>query len=345
MIKSFAALRRFLVAVEEHRAVEHRILASFEDFLDQRYRRPSVLASGRFAYAQKNFFSSLFLSIYHSLDITPERRSFYGVINHCLRGIVTGADNLLDAEYKEMLPLDFASGAIRFKSVMHIMLFDRILCREVRRAADDGLLEFTQMEPLHKALLDALVPIGAEEASEEGGIDVIIPPSEICSSVHMYKGGKLLCLAFVAPLHLEANRRLRIAEAGVYSIGMSLQLIDDLTDLFDDLRDRRHNYLASVIQHEGSGEERRQLARLREGAQPSGLVETMFPGSVRLVMARAIGEAASGFDSLSEAGHWIEREQALQLIRFLFRLRGVKRLLEFFPGEMELRTLDGGVVA
>ncbi|OQX15580.1 MAG: hypothetical protein BWK76_12915 [Desulfobulbaceae bacterium A2] len=344
MIKYFAALRRFLGAVEEHRAVEQRVLASFEDFLDQRYRRPLVSVLGRFAYAQKNFFSSLFLSIYQTLDITPDRRSFYGVINHCLRGIVTGADNLLDAEYKEMLPLDFAPGAIRFKSVMHILLFDRILCREVRRAADEGIIEVTQMESLHKALLDALVPIGAEEASEEGGVDVILSPAEICSSVHMFKGGKLLCLAFVAPLHLEANRRLRIAEAGVYSIGMALQLIDDLTDLFDDIRDRRHNYLASVIQHEGLVEERGQLERLREGAAPVGQVETMFPNSVRVVMARAIGEAASGFDRLSEAGHWIEREQAMQLIRFLFRLRGVKRLLDFFPSASELRALDGSVV-
>lgn len=45
-------------------------------------------------------FSILFLSVYKALGIPQERRMMYGVINHCLRGLVTGTGNLLDNEYK-----------------------------------------------------------------------------------------------------------------------------------------------------------------------------------------------------------------------------------------------------
>ena len=52
---------------------------------------------------RRHFFSSLFLVVYRSVGVAPERRLFYGGLNHAIRGIVTGTDNLLDDEYKEML--------------------------------------------------------------------------------------------------------------------------------------------------------------------------------------------------------------------------------------------------
>jgi len=268
----------------------------------------------------------------------------YGVINHCLRGIVTGADNLLDDEYKGLLPLAFPENAQRFKSIMHLLLFDRVLFALTEELASRGEIAPDAVLQLHRALFEAIVPIGAEEAEEEGGVSQILTPAQVLREVHTYKGGKLLCLAFVAPKLLEKERLELVsqAERGVFSIGMALQLIDDLTDVEEDVTAGNHNYLVSTVAHSGNDEERLLLAEKRRRANDLP-IEEAFPESTRRVMLEAVSEAVHGFLLLKEAGYWCNRRQAYQLIRYLFKLRKVGRLLPFFPGESEL--LPGGLTA
>ena len=330
MLSFFTIYRKLYPSLREHRKVEATIGALLAETLEERFIGPPPGRINPLRYAQKNFFSILFLAIYQAIGIPGDRRLFYGCLNHCLRGIVTGADNLLDNEYKEMLPLAFPATATKFKSVMHIMLFDRFLNKLAGRMADFGLAGDSGL--LQDALFRAIVPIGAEEASEEGGVSTILPPEKILSSVHMYKGGRLLCLAFVAPRLLESELAapLATAEKGVYDIGMALQMIDDLTDFYEDLRAGNHNYLVSTIAHRGGEKERAFLEQARErGSGPA--VEEGCAASVAAVMAEAVGEALTGFARLEEAGFWLDQKQALGLIRQLFVLRGVQRLLPFFP--------------
>jgi hypothetical protein len=230
--------------------------------------------------------------------------------------------------------LNFPEPAIRFKSVMHILSFDRILEKIGREAIRDGILAPGLLDPLLDAIFRAMVPIGAEEALEEGGVTDILTPAEVLASVHMYKGGKLLCLAFTAPLLLETERRaaLALAETGIFRIGMALQVIDDLTDFYEDLANRNHNYLVSSVHHQGEAVERQRLsAILANGSEAKQKVEELFPATLRRVMAQAIGEALAGFSALHEAGYWYNERQALMIIRFLFTIRGVGHLLPFFP--------------
>ncbi len=334
MIKTLLSLRKLLQAAHEHHEVEDAIQARFRELLEPRYRTAAKPRPNRLQYLQKNFFSSLFLSIYGALGIPPARRLFYGQINHCIRGLVTATDNLLDDEYKELLPVNFPEPAIRFKSVMHLLCFDRILEQVCRQAVSDGVLAPTLLEPLLDAVFRAMVPIGAEEAMEEGGVTDILTPTAVLDSVHMYKGGKLLCLAFTAPLLLETEREetLRLAETGIYRIGMALQVIDDLTDFHEDISHRNHNFLTSSVYHEGGVEERGRLAAtLKQPREKPEAVEALFPETLRRVMAQAIGEALAGFAALEEAGYWYNERQAMRIIRFLFTLRGVGHLLAFFP--------------
>jgi hypothetical protein len=331
---SLTQLRQLYPSIHEHRLVEAETRRLLEATLNRRYVAPRPKVPGTLSYAQKNIFSILFLSIYRSIGIPEERRIFYGMVNHAVRGLVTAADNILDDEYKEMLPLRFPESATRFKSVMHILLFDRFLARIIEEAAEKGFFPPEERDALQKRVFDAMIPIGAEEASEEGGVGEIIPPSEILSSVHMYKGGNLLRLAFVAPRLVERALAgpLEQADHGTYRIGMALQVIDDLTDFYCDIHDRRHNYLVSSIRFEGTDTERERLDLLMAGddqGKPS--IELAFSQSVKRVMDRAIGEALAGFDLLHGAGFWIDRQLALILIRHLFRLRGVPNLLALLP--------------
>ncbi|GAB4333047.1 MAG: hypothetical protein Kow0089_01290 [Desulfobulbaceae bacterium] len=329
------SLPKFYSAVKDHRRVEQEIHRLLKCNLQGKYIARREERTGLLRYTQKNFFSILFLSIYQALGMGRERRLFYGQINHCLRGLVTGTDNLLDNEYKEMLPLAFPETATRFKSVMHILLFDRFLFQVVERAVDAEVIGRGESELVRRRLFEALVPIGAEESQEEGGVTEILAPEEILSSVHMYKGGKLLCLAFVAPLLIEKelHRGLAQAEKGIYSIGMALQMIDDLTDFHEDIEASNHNYLVSTVYHLGTDEEKKSLSGFLETGADPGPIETAFPHSTRLAMHRAITEALEGFDILNRAGYWMTRSSARKLIRYLFRLRGVERLLPFFPEE------------
>lgn len=323
-------IRELLPSIKEHRRVEAEIHRLLLETLDGKYIGETQRPLGLLKYSQKHFFSTLFLALYRATGIPEERRIFYGTINHSIRGIVTGTDNLLDNEYKEMLPLRFPDGAIKFKSVMHVLLFDRFLARILEDGSARGMLAADQRLAVMDAVFRAMVPIGAEEASEEKGVGRILPPSEILSSVHMYKGGNLLRLAFVAPLLLEKEKveKLERIDRGIYSIGMALQTIDDLTDFYDDLSNQRHNYLLSCISYEGSAEERQRLGRLAPGnAREFPPVEQAYRESVSRVMRRAIGEALKGFGLLHEVGFWMTMPQALALIKHLFRLRGVAHLL------------------
>lgn len=338
-------LRHLVPSIREHRAVEDRVLQLLREALEEAYLKPLEASSNPFRYAQRNIFSILFLAIYRALEIPAERRLIYGVVNHAIRGIVTGTDNLLDDEYKEMLPLNFPAPATRFKSVMHILLFDRFLFRVLDDAVAGKLLPAAQKQLVQQKIFRALVPIGEEEAGEEGGVHEILKPSEIIDQVHRYKGGNLLRLAFVAPRLMESERlpELETADAGIYRIGLALQVIDDLTDFYPDIRDRKHNYLVSSIYAEGSPEERLKLEALLGQRPDSGApVEEIFRDSVSRVMHRAIGEALAGFEGLESVGFWFTRQDALKLIRYLFRLRGVAPLLALWPAGNRFEQDLGG---
>lgn len=332
--------RKLYKSLKEHREVETDIFSHLDAILGEKYISPRKKRKiNPLSYAQKNFFSILFLAIYRAIGIEPEKRHFYGLLNHCLRGIVTGADNLLDDEYKELLPLNFPEPAIRFKSIMHILLFDRFIVRITKTMEKHSLLGGADASLLQQKLFDAIVPIGAEEAQEEGGIYKVLPPEEILSTVHMYKGGKLLCLAFVAPRLIEASlrKKLTLAEQGIYSIGIALQLIDDLTDFYEDIAHANHNYLVSSITFRGPANEKKKLEKSLHSAEKIGpAIESQYPDTLALVMEEAIGEAMHGFELLEKAGFWINRRQAYDLIKNLFVLRGVHQLLPFFPNEYNI---------
>jgi hypothetical protein len=328
------ALRRLLPAASEHRQVERETDRLLRQTLEEKYIGSPPKKLRLLSYFKRHFFSILFLAVYRSIGIPAERRVFYGIINHAIRGIVTGTDNLLDDECKEMLPLRLSEQGCRFRSVMHILLFDRFLFQIAKEAVERGMFPPALQDDLQRQIFRAMVPIGEEEATEEGGVSEILPPEEILVSVHMYKGGNLLRLAMVAPRLLEKDSAalLEQADRGIYRIGMALQVIDDLTDFYEDIRGRRHNYLVSSVRYEGLPEERRLLedALAEKGQAPTEVAEAYRDSTAR-VMRRAIGEALAGFGLLESSGFPLTRRQALELIRYLFRLRGVGHLLDLLP--------------
>ena len=218
---------------------------------------------------EKNFFTALFLYSYHRAGIAKPRRIVYTAINQCLRGMVTGCDNILDDEYKKTLETDLPAHGTRFRSVLDIMVSDRVLFEILLDGFQDNEYSIQDVLAACIASLHALTQSGAQEASEEGGIHKILHPEQILQSIHHYKTGLLFQCPWAVPLIVENSKEENVSFLlkALYQIGMGCQIMDDMVDLPLDVGKKRHNYVASLIYHDSNHNEWNRLKSLM-GSNP-----------------------------------------------------------------------------
>jgi hypothetical protein len=206
---------------------------------------------------ENNFFSMLFLYSYRRASFPKTKQIFYTAVNQCLRGMVTGCDNILDNEYKETLPTDLPKEGTKFRSVFDIMVCDRILFQLLLKRFQNKELVFDQVLYGCMTSLQALLKSGVQEASEEGGIDHIMEPDELLRKVHHYKTGVLFQCPWAVPQIIEGLENAQISHIleALYRIGMGCQIMDDMVDLGLDLRKNRHNYIVSLIRYDSDPKE------------------------------------------------------------------------------------------
>lgn len=272
---------------------------------------------------KRNFFSALFLYSYYRSDIPPQRRILYAALNQCLRGMVTGCDNILDDEYKITLETDLPHQAHRFRSILDIMVADRVLFTLLTEYCYNNGLPPERAVQAANISLQALAMSGAQEAAEEGGISERLTPAAILTEVHHYKTGVLFQSTWAIPSLLEGELSpvAHSARQALYQIGIGCQLLDDLVDLFVDLQQQRHNYVASVILHNQPHQTWDQLqAMLVAGTPQEDFYETQ-PELFQQIKSEALTTLEGGLRSL-----FFERHQ--QAIRpaatFIARRIGVE---------------------
>lgn len=272
---------------------------------------------------ENNFFSALFLYSYFRAGIESKRRIIYSAMNQCLRGMVTGCDNLLDDEYKLTLETSLPKKGTRFRSVLDIMVSDRVLFELSIRAFKDSksVLNASVMS------LRALVKSGYQEATEEGGVDEILPPDRVLETIHHYKTGLLFNSPLAIPSvieNLDEEIQKSLSRA-LYNIGMGCQIMDDMADLNRDIKTKHHNYVASLIYH-GSGikiwdEVKRSVLSGEKDAYPEDILNNNTD-----VKNKAIDKARSyleaGLNELFEKKHRFLVEPS---IRFLSIRIGVEK--------------------
>lgn len=272
-----------------------------------------------------NFFSILFLFSYVRAGIAKERRIFYAAVNQCLRGMVTGCDNLLDDEYKQTLPTDLPETAVRFRSVLDIMASDRVLFELLLQAISAGKLTLDQARRISGISLGALLKSGAQEAGEESGVSRILSPEQILSTVHHYKTGLLFQAPWAIPEKLEKISPAKIEDikTDLYKIGMGCQLMDDMVDLQRDIHSRRHNYLFSLIyfaQDPLSCEPEEAFRAFGEKFESSEALLNKYPQIRSAALQTALGFLRSGLSSLFSDNYLNFVEPAIQ---FLFARIGI----------------------
>jgi|GEM_PF-266191 len=311
-------------AAIRHRQVEkefrRRFAGSFPP--EMRLQFPH-LELAPYQYWQRNFFSILFISVFDALGIPADRCRSYGLILHAVRGIVTAADNILDHENK---------GAVRFAgreaAVLPNVLLILMQNGLIHEVLHEAMPEADTRKRAAAALMRALSAIALEECGEENGVETVLPPDELLAEICHFRGGELLRLAFVVPEVGEAQLadKWRMVGAAINRIGVALQVVDDITDFAEDITRRHHNVLRSCIVHRGPDGAVSDASLSKLPAERLAHPERDFPRATSQMITLALNLALEGFEHLHRAGHAIDRASALELIKMLFHLRGLRRL-------------------
>jgi len=241
---------------------------------------------------ENNFFSALFLYSYYRADISKPRRILYAAVNQCLRGMVTGCDNILDNEYKRTLETDLPWQGTRFRSILDIMVSDRVLFEILLKSCETDGLPYDRIAVASAVSLRALARSGAQEAAEEGGgAGSRLVPQEVLRSVHHSKTGELFQAPWAVPAVIEGLGETTVGpiRQALYSIGIGCQIMDDMVDLLEDVREGRQNYVASLIYHDSSRDDWARLeGKLAFDIGPEEERDMLFEfPSARLAAAKA----------------------------------------------------------
>ncbi|MBR9987668.1 MAG: polyprenyl synthetase family protein [Desulfosarcina sp.] len=279
---------------------------------------------------QKNLFSLLFLYSYQRAGIARSRRILYAATLQCLRGMVTGCDNLLDDEYKQTLDTDIPATGYRFRSVMDIMISDRVLFQILMDAATRQEIASDRVLAAATASMKTMTRSGVEEAAEEAGIAAILKPEEILQSIHHFKTGILFQCPWDIPLTIETadDKNLAPLLEGLYRIGIGCQIMDDIVDMVGDIEARRHNYVVSLIHHGPNPLEKDRLSKmmnLKSIGNGGPFYGNRFPEAIRQALEISHRLLTDGLKTLFSTEH-----QALvsPAIRFLQERIGVLHLIK-----------------
>lgn len=267
---------------------------------------------------ESNLFSALFLYSYMRTGIPRPRRILYVAANQCLRGMVTGCDNILDEEYKQTLATDLPEEAHRFRSVLDIMVSDRVLFALLLQRLQSGDVTLNHVLLAGHTSLRCLTDSGAQEASEEKGSRQDLRPEEVLEQVHRLKTGLLFQAPWALPDLLENGslRQVGDMKQGLFDIGMGCQILDDMNDLASDLCKNRQNYVLALIRHRSDRKERLRLDEMSSPGldqQHSGLV-FRFPRAGKTAFQRAMHFLNNGCDLLFAPEHQTMKHTARAMI-------------------------------
>ena len=319
-----AALREQQACIREVSTRLAPYLASLDDTPPEFAVRPAALPDAWLSW-RKNLFSTLFQSVYHLMDIAEPRRMLYGKLIHLFRIWVTSADNLLDDEDKEVVPIAMPGHARVMRQVVAVMAADRVLAELLNDAVDQAVLTPSQRDALSRESLCRLLPSAAQEATEEGGITVRPAPEQVLNVIHRLKTGLLFNLAFVGPEIVEPSTLLRTArlQAGLVDFGLGCQVLDDIRDMARDLLEQRHNYLLSTLAHQNPA---LLLELQRRAHAPTDRIYLDVPQIVLPATRKGLDLLACGLRALGEAGLGYDGLQADTMARAMFSVLDLEDL-------------------
>lgn len=255
-------------------------------------------------FFKKNFFTLLMISLLVKLNIPNEKIKSHGKIIMYLRQIITSTDNIIDNEEK---------GIIKIKKINNIIVKNNLLtliCQD--KLTKETYLISDGDSGLSTKILEEIYGIALSESLRDKNLYEKYPSSEyILEKIHNGIGGKLLEISLIPCKYLELTDELNKYLEGLYTIGMSLQAIDDLFDVEEDIENGKINLaLAKYIEDNPE-------------VTPSNFIK-LDEEFIRCFLAGVVEKAYKGFDILREGGYPITQKDSKFLLKKLFKLRGLE---------------------
>jgi hypothetical protein len=265
---------------------------------------------------KQNFFTLLILSILKQSGIKGKDLTEYGKVIYCLRAVITCTDNIIDNENKGVLFLKTPKNAV-VNNVLLLMVCQNILITTLKNLGDDkGEVSRVILEKIHRVA-------ESEGLRDEGLYKKYPAPQEIVEKIHGGIGGELLQLSLLAPMKMEKSASLEKFNDGLYDIGMSLQGLDDLSDMEEDLEAGKVNLGISRLINSLSLE--KSNLKLKFWISDEN-VSGEFRNFLSEYTKECIEKALEGFEKLREGGYPVSRNEAVTLMKILFKLRGLENL-------------------
>ncbi len=275
---------------------------------------------------KKNLFSSLFISVFHLLDIEKEKRILYGSLNHLFRAWVTSADNLLDNEDKITFDIEMTGDSRVMRQVVVIMLADRIMNLLLDDAVEKEIISRKEATLLQTESLRILLPSAAEEGFEEGGLKEQLSSEFILKEVHPVKTGILFHITFLAIEIIEKNidtEKMILLKDGFMQFGIGCQLLDDIRDLSRDYIENRANYFIALLQSEDWNSNKHSLEKLCESRNLDNYIANEFPETYNSVYELALSKLNYGIDIFEQSGFIGMKLFRKQIVNCLIKTLGI----------------------
>ena len=194
-------------------------------------------------YLQRNFFSILMLLILETNKI--ENLRSHGLIIHSIRNIITTTDNIIDIDNKGNLDIIKLKNPT-LKNVMSLLIAEEILNNELQLLERDQLNNF-KISEVKTSLLKSIYEIAKGEEIRTIVDNNYMTYDEVISNVHMKIGGELLAISMLIPFLISGNNDILNFKDALFKIGMSLQLLDDIVDLEEDIESNTQNAFLSYL--------------------------------------------------------------------------------------------------
>jgi len=281
---------------------------------------------------ERNFFSTFFLAVTHSIIGESKYLPLYAMVNQGMRAWVTACDNILDDEYKEIFSFAFAERGFRMRSVLTLLLADRVVTEFIADTYEDT----AAIKDVGRISLQALVPCALQECDEEVRPVPVLPPSEILRDIHKRKTADLFAAPLALPLAMETidPDKAQAALAAVRLFGAACQIIDDIKDMPDDVSTGRHNLIVSIVSQENH-DDNQWLGQLRNTDNPDWASWERFPGAAGVAAEVAMERFGSSFDALASIGIVLSYVQRDAVVTCIFTLLRVPR--ELAPTRLGVR--------
>ena len=264
---------------------------------------------------KRNVFSTLFLGVTAKVAKSDRYMPLYAMVNHCMRAWVTACDNILDDEYKVIFEFPNAGQGERMRSVLTLMVAERVLSTYVMDTYDDAQL----LRTVETRSLQSLLSSAIQECEEEGAEISILSPEEIIADIHRRKTADLFVAPLALPFELERPDESVVADArgALENFALGCQVIDDVKDMSSDVTGRRHNLLVSLLAQDIGLDI---VSDLRDDDATPWNAWDRFPGVTNHALGLSRNYFESAFRHMSSLGILVPEKQHRTVMQLICRL-------------------------